>query len=158
MPPQPALILGAGAVSLGGLGLLWNFAQTSLQEGWAWDWIESGPCWALLSLVGATHLWAFSGASFFVPYLAFLSLSRTALITSAHHLQSPSNLSALDPDAGMSAAVVWANPGSGGAGPFLLGLLALVGLGRAAPWGPARPGRVRPPASRGDLLAPALLP
>lgn len=31
--PRPALISGAGAVGLGGLGLLWNFAQTSLQEG-----------------------------------------------------------------------------------------------------------------------------
>jgi hypothetical protein len=31
-----------------------------------------------------------------MPYLAFLSLSRTALITSAHHLQSPQNSLNLD--------------------------------------------------------------
>lgn len=88
---------GLGAVGLGALGLLWNFAQTGVREGWAWDWIESGPCWVLASFVAATHLWARASAAVAAAYLAFLSLSRTALITSAHHLQSPSNPSGLDP-------------------------------------------------------------
>lgn len=36
-----------------------------------------------------THLWAKLLLATLPPYVAFLSLSRTALITSAHHLQSP---------------------------------------------------------------------
>ena len=36
-----------------------------------------------------THLWAKLLIALLPPYVAFLGLSRTALITSAHHLQSP---------------------------------------------------------------------
>lgn len=42
-------------------------------------------------MVLRTHLWAKLLIATLPPYLAFLGLSRTALITSAHHLQSPQN-------------------------------------------------------------------
>jgi len=43
-----------------------------------------------------THLWAKLLVVTLSPYVAFLALSRTALITSAHHLQSPQNTLSLE--------------------------------------------------------------
>jgi hypothetical protein len=147
--------LGLGAVGLGALGLLWNFAQTGAREGWAWDWIESGPCWVLASLVAATHLWARAGAALSAAYLAFLSLSRTALITSAHHLQSPSNPSGLDPRQEAEALLtgVGGCPGTAATGAAMLALAALGIRGLRLGGGP-RGGSPLAPAPLG-AFAPA---
>jgi len=88
--------LSSQALALACLGLLWNFYQTRLHEGWAWDWIEAGPCWLLLGLLWASHTWSKVRTRSLLSYVAFLCLSRTALITSAHHLQSPQNTLFLD--------------------------------------------------------------
>ena len=79
-----------GALALLVLGLLWNATQALAQLSWAWDWIELAPFCLLASAVLASHGWARSGLPApATAYLAFLQVSRAALLASAHHLQPP---------------------------------------------------------------------
>jgi hypothetical protein len=80
----------SGALGLLGLGLLWNATQAHAQLSWAWDWIELAPPCLLASAMLAAHRWGRSGLPTpSTAYLAFLQVSRAALLASAHHLQPP---------------------------------------------------------------------
>lgn len=98
------------------------------------------------------------GVAFSALYLAFLSLSRTALITSAHHLQSPSNPCGIDSQQSQEALAtgLGASPGLVGVGATLLGFgILAVRVARGGSWPRATP---LPPAVLPGHFSLALLP
>ena len=103
-----------------------------------------------------THLWAKLLLATLPPYVAFLSLSRTALITSAHHLQSPQSTLNLEPGVFDGFAPSATAVEGSGLQPLLLLALAVI-LVRCCFIGLASPkayAMTRLPRARRELYLP----